>query len=67
MNTIEKIEELLDMKDSQTVRDYAAWDKGECSEVGLCEILLAQLLRKHKTENGEYYNRDYDTIKLRYN
>ena len=42
------------------------WDKGDCSDVGLCEILLSQLIREHKQENGFYYDRDYDKIKLRY-
>ena len=63
---IDKIEELLDMGDTITKQNYMGWDKGDCSEVGLCEILLDQLIRKHKEENGEWYDRDYDEIKLRY-
>ena len=62
----DKIEELLDMDDPITKQNYLGWDKGDCSEVGLCEILLDQLIRKHKEENGEYYDTDYDQIKLRY-
>ena len=62
----DKIEELLDMDDPITKQNYWGWDKGDCSEVGLCEILLDQLIRKHKEENGEYYDTDYDQIKLRY-
>ena len=63
---IDKIEELLDMDDTITKRKFSIWNKGDCSEVGLCEILLDQLIRKHKEENGEWYDRDYDEIKLRY-
>jgi hypothetical protein len=54
------------MGDTITKQNYMGWDKGDCSEVGLCEILLDQLIRKHKEENGEWYDRDYDEIKLRY-
>jgi len=61
-----KIEKLLDMDDTITKSNYMRWDKGDCSEVGLCEILLDQLIRKHKEDNGEYYDTDYDQIKLRY-
>jgi hypothetical protein len=62
-----KIEELLNMDDPITKEKYLRWDKGDCSEVGLCEILLDQLIRNHKNENGEWYDTDYDQIKLRYN
>ena len=62
----DKIEELLDMSDPMTKSHYMIWDSGDCSEVGLCEILLDQLIRKHKKDNGEYYDTDYDQIKLRY-
>jgi len=54
------------MNDPTTKVKYMRWDKGDCSEVGLCEILLDQLIREHKDENGEYYDIDYDNIKLRY-
>ena len=66
MNNREQIESLLNMEDPITKLHYMSWDKGDCSEVGLCEILLAQLIRAHKKENGEWYNTDYDEIKLRY-
>jgi len=66
MDRIEQIESLLDMEDPITKRNWMSWDKGDCSEVGLCEILLAQLIREHKKKNGDYYNNDYDEIKLRY-
>ena len=62
----DKIEELLDMSDPVTKSHYMVWDSGDSSEVGLCEILLDQLIRKHKEDNGEYYDTDYDQIKLRY-
>ena len=45
---------------------YNSWDKGDCSFIGLIEIYLFQNIKKHKEENGEYYNTDYDRIKLRY-
>jgi len=63
---IDKIEELLDMEDPTTSLNYMRWDMGDCSEVGICEILLDQIIRKHKKDNGEYYDTDYDEIKLRY-
>jgi hypothetical protein len=66
MNKRDQIESLLNMEDPITKRNYMSWDKGDCSVVGLCEILLAQLIREHKQENGEWYNTDYDEIKLRY-
>ena len=62
----DKIESMLNMDDPVTKQHYMRWDKGDCSEVGLCEILLCQLIRNHKKENGFYYDRDYDEIKLRY-
>jgi hypothetical protein len=62
----DQIESLLNMEDPITKQNWMGWDKGDCSEVGLCEILLAQLIREHKQENGEWYNTDYDKIKLRY-
>ena len=66
MNKRNAIESMLDMDDPITKRNYMSWDKGDCSEVGLCEILLSQLIRQHKQENGYYYETDYDQIKLRY-
>jgi hypothetical protein len=63
---IDKIEELLDFNDQQTKINYMSWDKGDCSVVGLCEILLSQELRKHRQENGEWSDSDYEIIKLRY-
>jgi hypothetical protein len=66
MNKRNTIESMLDMDDPITKKNYMSWDKGDCSEVGLCEILLSQLIRQHKQENGYWYERDYDQIKLRY-
>ena len=62
----EQLEALLNLEDPITKQHWMAWDKGDCSDVGLCEILLAQLIREHKSENGHYYDTDYDQIKLRY-
>ena len=61
----EKIEALINLNDGEIKSLYDKWDKGDCSEIGLCEILLKQLIKEHKEENGEYYDRDIDNIKLR--
>jgi hypothetical protein len=66
MSIRDTIESMLDMDDPITKSNYMSWDKGDCSEVGLCEILLSQLIRQHKKENGDWYDTDYDQIKLRY-
>ena len=63
---IEQIELLLNMSDPITKQHWMRWDKGDCSEIGLCEILLTQLIREHKNKNGQYYNTDYHVIRLRY-
>jgi len=63
---INKIESLLNLKDPITKQNLESWDKGDCSDVGICEILLDQIIRNHKSENGSNYNTDYDYIKLRY-
>jgi len=60
------IEGLLDMGDEEIKKLYGRWDNGDCSSVGLVEILLHQLIKEHKEENGEYYDTDYDNIVLRY-
>ena len=61
-----EIEKLLNLDNPEIYQLYMKWDKGDCSEVGLCEILLRQLINKHKEENGIHYDMDYDEIKLRY-
>jgi hypothetical protein len=61
-----KIEDLIDLSDPEIKSLYNYWDKSDCSVVGLCEILLCQEIRKHKKENGDYYDTDYDEIILRY-
>jgi hypothetical protein len=69
MNNLDRknmIESLINLDDPEIKTMYMRWDKGDCSEIGLCEILLAQLIREHKNENGVYYDTDYDEIKLRY-
>ena len=66
MNKISVIESIIDLDEPEASKDYAMWDNGDCSEIGLCEILLKQLIREHKNKNKEYYNTDYDKIILRY-
>ena len=61
-----KIESMLDFTDDEIKSLYYSWDKGDCSVIGLCEILLYQLIKKHKEEQGIFYDTDYDEIKLRY-
>ena len=60
------IESLLDLNNPDIKSLYRKWDMGDCSEVGLCEILLYQIIMEHKKENGIYYDTDYDEIILRY-
>jgi len=62
----ENIENLLDLEDDDIKRLYMSWDKGDCSIIGLIEILLLQEIEKHKKENSSYYDIDYDQITLRY-
>jgi hypothetical protein len=66
MNERNTIEGLLDFKDEEIRQLHSSWDKGDCSLVGLTEIYSYQCIKKHKQENGEYYDTDYDQIKLRY-
>jgi hypothetical protein len=68
MNGIEQrhpLEAFIDKSDPHILNLWMTWDKGDCSIVGLLEILLHQEIKKHKKENGEYYDRDYDKIILR--
>ena len=60
------IEGLINFSDSEIKQLYDNWDKGDCSLIGLIEIYLYQSIKKHKQENGDYYDTDYDKIKLRY-
>ena len=66
MNKRDIIESMLNMEDPITKQHWMSWDKGDCSEIGLCEILLAQLIRENKEANGLYYDTDFDKITLRY-
>lgn len=66
MNRKDKIGNLINLNDPEIDLLYRSWDKGDCSEIGLCEILLYQLIKEHKQENGVWYDRDYDNIKLKY-
>jgi hypothetical protein len=65
MNKIEEIEKLLNLDDYEIYDLYRSWDKGDCSLVVLIEILLFQEIKNHKKENGQYYDTDYDLIRLR--
>jgi hypothetical protein len=65
MNKIEEVEKLLNLDDDEILQLYRSWDKGDCSLVRLIEILLYQEIRDHKKANGQYYDTDYDEIKLR--
>jgi hypothetical protein len=66
MNKSDKIEELLDLDNPKIKTLYHSWDKGDCSLIGLIEILLVQEIDNHKKEQGIHYDTDYDIIKLRY-
>jgi hypothetical protein len=65
MGTFDRIEAMLNLQDDEILTLYAGWDSGDCSLVGLVEIYLYQCIKEHKAENGEYYDHDYDRIKLR--
>jgi hypothetical protein len=54
------------LNDDEIKQLYNVWDKGDCSLVGLTEIYLYQCIKKHKQENGAWYDTDYDNIHLRY-
>jgi len=66
MNEIDSITDMLNLEDEEIKSMYYRWDKGDCSLVGIVEIYLYQCIKEHKKENGEYYDKDYDLIKLRY-
>lgn len=63
---INTIEQLLDLNDNEILCFYRGWDKSDCSLIGITEIYLFQCIKKHKEENGMYYDTDYDYIRLRY-
>jgi hypothetical protein len=62
---INQIDKLIDLEDDEIRSLYNSWDKGDCSLVGIVELYLFQCRKKHKEENGEYYDTDYDQIILR--
>lgn len=64
-NEKESIEKLLDFNDPEIRCIYNVWDGSDCSLVGLAEIYLYQCIKKHKSENGQHYDTDYDKIILR--
>ena len=65
MAQINHVEKILHLNDPKIKRLYDSWDKGDCSLIGIVEILLYQSIHEHIKENGEYYNHDIDQIKLR--
>lgn len=48
----ETLVSLLNLEDDETKRKYLSWDKGDCSPVGLCRILLEQLITEDKKSKG---------------
>lgn len=48
----ETLVSLLNLGDDETKRKYLSWDKGDCSVVGLCRILLEQLITEDKKSKG---------------
>ena len=66
MSSIKDIEKLLNFEDAQIRGLYNSWDKGDCSLIGLIEILLVQEIENHKKLMSIYYDEDFDHIKLRY-
>ena len=61
------IEKLINLNDDEIKSLYNSWDNGDCSLVGLVEIYLYQCIKIHKEEHGDFYDTDYDNIKLRCN
>jgi len=57
-----KVFELLDLTDQDIAQKYRGWDKGDCSDSGLVQILLYQTIKQHRKENGEYRNREDDDL-----
>ena len=66
MKMRDRLEVMINKNDEEIKSMFNTWDKGDCSEIGLCEILLYQLIKEHKLEHGINYDTDYDNIKLRY-
>lgn len=42
----------LNLEDDEIKRKYLSWGKGDCSAVGLCRILLEQLIMEDKKSKG---------------
>ena len=62
-NTLENSIELSDPKIEEL---YTKWIAEDMGDVGLCEILLYQLIEKTKKEKGDDYNGEFNNIVLRY-
>jgi len=60
------VEDLIDLDDPEMDALFHRWDSSDCSTVGICEILLEQVIKLHKEEQGEHYDRDVDDIVTKY-
>jgi len=60
------LENSLNLSDPQIETLYHKWLAEDMSDVGLCEILLFQLMEKHKVDKGSEYNHEFKNIVLRY-
>lgn len=60
--TIEKIEELLNMKNPNTKQNWMKWDKGDCSKIGIVRILLIQTIEEEIKERKNQYDGCYDHL-----
>ena len=56
------IDQQIDLSIPEIKQMYNSWDKGDCSLVGLCKILLIQSILEHKIQNDVYYDTDVDEI-----
>lgn len=60
------LENSLDLSDPKIEKLYTKWIGEDMGDVGLCEILLYQLIEKTKKEKGNEYTGDFNNIVLRY-
>ena len=66
LNLRNMIEDSLDLNDVQIEVLYHKWLGEDMTDVGLCEILLFQLMMKYKEEKGSDYKNEFQNIILRY-